>query len=835
MRKLIAIVMLLGYYQASYSQNISIAVRLPQPYILTDSVLYVEVYVFSTNPLSSVTAIVRGRQTSLNVDNYGYPPSYGGSLTLVGLPQDTLNVQIVATDVQNNWATVSQPFIYDRAPVLVVDSPLNWSVASPLLHIKARCFDSAGCKLSVSGGDAGGGINYSSVYAGDSIDSVIDLSGNEGVVGHVTINAYDRHGQYTFVSKQIFVENSSHLRQIFAAGDQILDFNYNKVLVSNPSWGRRYSETDLNPYVYRSRIVNIISGDSIALPYQGPLSVNLEPNPSQNHVLTPYGAIFSVADTSTYLTSLYDWHAGSLNSLGPLNSGLALRVSGNYAIWSNDSILHLRQLQMATDSIISSSALNWGNDLAASGVVTYAGTDYNIYRYANNSSTQITNRSDNKSNLYPATDGSHIVYTRGDPCCTSQHYSLHLYNGRSDSLLSDMDTIEPSPMNNYQLNNGFIAYTKPDAAYHLQVWVMDRSGNSSQITSFAGNSTIDLLGPNGDLTLICTAGSSTRRRYFANRSTGLLTDIGTANGLVYYRDSAWYLALGRMLYKIDPGLYPYNPAEPQISGLNSNYCSNQGVQKIKLLNLPDSITSVKVALDDSSLSVASDSSVSFNVTDLTVGSHEIEIAYCNATGSQTLTDTFTVIAAVVPIVKLSSTISTVTSLVDPVILTAIDVAGGGSNPLFTFASDRNFSTVLQREGTVNKLSINPETLAVGVNPFYVRVRTSDSCYSRSTGVDSLQLVRNGITGIIDPEFPNYPISCFPNPFGQYITISGFQSDKSYWIAIHNNLGQSIYQRELSNSNVLAIKDIALSEGVYWLSIFDYKKNRMIGTMIVFKK
>ncbi len=612
MRKLIAIVVLLGYFQASSGESISITVIYPRLYALTDSVLNIEVSVFSTYPISSVTANIRGRQIVLN----GYPPYYAGALSLVGLPQDTLTVQIVATDVQSNQMTVSQPFIYDRAPVLIVESPLSWSVASTLLHIKARCIDSAGCSLSVSG-DGSGGMNSSVIYPGSSIDSTIDLSGNEGF-GHITIWAYDKLGQNTVESKQIFVENSPNLIPLFAANDQILDFNYNSLFVSNPSWGQRDANTDLNPYVSRSRVVNIITGDSAVLPYQGSLSVNLEPNPTQNHFLTPYSAIFSVADTSTRLTSLYDFSGGSLDSLGPLNSGVSLRVSGNYAIWSNASTLYLRQLQTGTDAIISSSAANWRSDVTSSGIVAYAGSDHNIYRYANNVSTAITQGPENKWDLYPVTDGSIIIYTRSDPCCTDQHYSLRLYNGISDTLLSDMDTIEPSPMGNYQLNNGYIAYTKPDSAYHLQVWLMDTSGMSSQITTFSRNSTIDVLGPNGDMTFFTGTGPFTYQRFFANRSTRQVTSLGGRNGQIYYRNSTWYLALGRMLYEIDPALYAYKPAKPQISGLKSNYCSNQGIQKIKMLNLPDTTTSVNVMLDSNSLSVTPDSSFSFDVS----GSHK---------------------------------------------------------------------------------------------------------------------------------------------------------------------------------------------------------------------
>lgn len=73
-------------------------------------------------------------------------PLLRGTLSLVGLPQDTLIVQFVATDDQNNQTTVSQPFIYDRAPLLAVESPLSWSVAVP-------CFMLRQSALTVRGGN----------------------------------------------------------------------------------------------------------------------------------------------------------------------------------------------------------------------------------------------------------------------------------------------------------------------------------------------------------------------------------------------------------------------------------------------------------------------------------------------------------------------------------------------------------------------------------------------------------------------------------------------------------------------------------------------------------
>jgi len=259
------------------------------------------------------------------------------------------------------------------------------------------------------------------------------------------------------------------------------------------------------------------------------------------------------------------------------------------------------------------------------------------------------------------------------------------------------------------------------------------------------------------------------------------------------------------------------------------------MQKIKILNLPDTGTSVSVTLDSTRLSIASDSSFSFNTTDQTAGMHAITVIYSNAVGARTLTDSFTIIAPVSPRVKLSSNISIVTNLVDPLIITATNLSGGGANPLYTFAGDRSITAILQPEGSINSLSLSPAILAIGANRIYARMRTSDTCYTVPTNIDSVQIIRNAVVGIVDPDFADQPIEAFPNPFSQSVSISGFNRGKIYWITINNSLGEIIYQQILSNGNTLNIATSLLSGGSYWLNIFDYKKSKLIGTMLIFKK
>jgi hypothetical protein len=938
MKKLLAGIVFCFCFQFSFGQNISILFASPKPrglaIPLEDSILSVAVIISSTYPIDSVTANVSGRQTSLAYDLI--TGHYEGTLNLSGLPQDTLTCQVTVTDVQNNQKTANQAFIYALPPQLIIESPVSMSTATPLIHIKAKCTGSANCTLNVTAGNLlDESFNPLSINFGASVDTFIDLSTYEGRTGNLVFTAISSVGQSISVARQIFVEGSPYLTPVFAGNDEIFDFNYNKVLISNPT--ANPDEPDLNPYVYRSRIVNILTGDSTYIPGNYPV-VSGQPFTGYSSQLTSYGAIFTTQDTVTFLPSLFDWNADSVYTLAT-NTGVAEKVVGNNAIWVKDTLLYLRNLQTASNSLVAVSGLA---DLGANGVVTYMSNDYNIYRFANNTSTLLTNNAGNLWNTNPVTDGNYIAYTKTAPCCNAPNVAIHLNTGSSDTLLSTISTppYVAIPFS-YLVNNKFTAYSKPDTAGNLQIWLRDSSGANAQKTFFNNSCSIEFLNPTGDVVFTREVAPFVSRRYFVSRSTGQVSEIGSSLGQVFYRDSSWYLAIGRMLYKIDlqsipnavlstvipvdsvvypfaatdfirnftgfaaltnvmitslpargtlklngadvsvnaqiskdslnqltytpnagvtgidsftwngfngstytPGtatialnIGPSKPPQPLISGMNNGYCSTMGTQKIKILNLPDSGAgdSVWLKLDSSSRSIAPDSSFSFNVSSLTVGAHAVQLSYSNAIGSVVLTDSFQVTAAVTPDVKIFSNVSTATGLVDPVIITATNVSGGGAAPLYTFAGDRNMSTVLQSEGTANTLTISPVTLAIGNNWIYVRMRTSDSCYTVQTSLDSVQVVRNTVSGIIDPDFPAQPINIFPNPFVQSIVIDGLSVTKTYLLTIHNAIGETVYQQQVSNGTAVTLNQPALPTGSYWLSIYDVRKNKLIGVTPVFKK
>lgn len=282
-------------------------------------------------------------------------------------------------------------------------------------------------------------------------------------------------------------------------------------------------------------------------------------------------------------------------------------------------------------------------------------------------------------------------------------------------------------------------------------------------------------------------------------------------------------------------IVPNIPDTPLISGIGTAYCTNQGVQQGKIVNVSadgPGVTTTTVRLDNSNLTVATDSTFSFNVDMLQPGMHTIEVTFTNVTGTKTVAYQFSVTAAQTPAVTITASSTNITDLATPVTLTAAST-GSGTNPLYTFARDKGFTNVLQPEGPNAIVIIQPATLAVGDNKIFVRVKTSASCYTKQTNIDSILLRRDAATGIVDVNDPGQVITVLPNPFSSRLTLKGLNNSKAYSIVLYNSYGQAVYTCEVKNTQVFEMQTARIASGVYWLTIYNDKK-KPIGTQKVIK-
>jgi hypothetical protein len=280
------------------------------------------------------------------------------------------------------------------------------------------------------------------------------------------------------------------------------------------------------------------------------------------------------------------------------------------------------------------------------------------------------------------------------------------------------------------------------------------------------------------------------------------------------------------------------PDQPVVTGVNASYCGNATTQKGKITNIPPAnyLATATAKLDGATtLAIAADSTFSFTPSALAAGAHSIVITFTNASGNKTATANFTLTQPVSPDVNVTTNITTVINLTNPVIITAVNAAGGGTTPLYTFAKDRTFTNILQTESATNTVSIQPNTLLVGDNWIYVRMKTSDGCYAFQTNTDSIKVIRSTVTGLRDMDYPNQLITVYPNPFKQIINVNGLSTGKTYTLTINSLGGQQVYRQQISNRNNYSIDKNILVSGSYWLTIYDNNKKRAIGTIPVIKE
>lgn len=275
------------------------------------------------------------------------------------------------------------------------------------------------------------------------------------------------------------------------------------------------------------------------------------------------------------------------------------------------------------------------------------------------------------------------------------------------------------------------------------------------------------------------------------------------------------------------------PQMPIVSGLASSYCKNAGIQKGLILNLPSDLNETKVTaiLDDTVIvAVMPDSSVLIQPSLLSQGHHLLVVSYRNISGAMADSVSFSVRLPVQPAVTVTADKSFVAGASDIVHVAATKVSGGGPSPQFTFAGDRSFSSVFRPESSDSLLELSASKLAFGSNKVFVRLRTSESCYSSAVATDSVTINRIDGRGLSDPDFPGKLIIVYPNPATDFIRIIGLQTQKSYRLYISDMSGRLTAQIIVKDSNQFNYNISGLSAGQYLLTVYDLNRQRTLGAI-----
>lgn len=432
--------------------------------------------------------------------------------------------------------------------------------------------------------------------------------------------------------------------------------------------------------------------------------------------------------------------------------------------------------------------------------------------------------------------------------------ATHVYISYDDDHGHDLVS-QVYPDSVVELGTGNNALNAPDFVYAL---VTDLSGNVyasgryNYVSKWNGSTWATVGSPLNTTTVDALLAGSTGNLYAAENSVnyphvarwdgstwselgGTYSSIAGGNIKVLSNDILGNIyAAGDFSSVIVYGNAVLMLQQPIISPSPSQFCKTDNSKTLRIVNLPNSaFISASVTLDSVALTINADSTVSFNPSTLSLGSHRIKLSYYSRTDTLSTFKDFEVTSPSTPDVNVTASTTTVVNS-DPIVITAVNVSGGGTAPKFTFSKDRSMSLVLQAESTNNVFNLDPATLAVGENRIYVRMRTSDSCYTVQTNVDSISITKPVATGIIDIDYPNQQISIYPNPFGESFVINHLQSGKSYTISLFNSTGQLITQTSVHNKTNMQINQ-KVSDGYYWLTIYDNTKNRLLGTISLVKQ
>ena len=258
--------------------------------------------------------------------------------------------------------------------------------------------------------------------------------------------------------------------------------------------------------------------------------------------LSNFGAVFiayNVGGASTQ--QIYDWNGNDLYPLAQTVEANSLKVSGEYAIWSEGVTLVRRNLATLSNSILTTSGGNWQNSVSS--IAAWWSTDNQIY-VNNGTTTQATN--DTLSNYYVSTDGNNIVYIKSTSCCApSSSHAITLFNGSSEITLREAKSVIPTLGSDYQVRDGWVSYTDIGNQNNTQVWSYNPLGQKVQRTFFAVSSRIDTLGDNGQLMLF-----SNSKRYLSTEA-GPLVEVNSSLGVSYYINDKWYLSLGGIFFSVN--------------------------------------------------------------------------------------------------------------------------------------------------------------------------------------------------------------------------------------------------------------------------------------------
>lgn len=519
--------------------------------------LSVRATVASVFEVSSVTAQVEGQQTNLK---YSQPlNAWTNSVPLTGLAFGPHTLVVTAQEFFGGTAQAMRSFRVDNPPTLTVHEPINGTVVSGQVYVSAEATDDGGntvITVSFQG--------LPRIIATNKVQGFFPVVASAGEY-HVVIEANDAvRDRRLITSCKVVSEPSSNLTQTIVAPGTLFDFDHERLLYG-------FQKSIIGPNVIPAfgrpepRILDRQSGREISSRtllgefIDGPIDASLHPVFISSGELVPKGALLwtssILAQQATPLllgwaetNASYLFQKLSPFSLNPKVVGsttLGYRSTPtNWLLILQDVIEVDRSLQIPIQTVFTA-------DLGPNQDLVYSSSNA-VFRsrpanpddpYANRVTTTLAQGGgmDNRDGV--VTDGINVAYLGRVPNPFGIKTQLITLGGE-ETLAVWPSYVGAACM----LSSGWAGYTKPGTSGQTQIWTRSPAGTQQQRTFFNASSTLESVGPNGEVTFL-----NNNARYVSLPGVQQPVWVNSGQGRVRWDDGKLLVILGRSVLEFRMG------------------------------------------------------------------------------------------------------------------------------------------------------------------------------------------------------------------------------------------------------------------------------------------
>lgn len=528
--------------------------------------LQVRASVSSVVEVSTVTAEVEGQQVSLK---YSQPlNAWTNSVPLAGISFGSHTLVVNARDLFGGTAQGIRTFSVDNPPDLNVVAPLNDTVIRGQIYVDVTASDDGPTPpvirvfnqfepfrpnrglLMIGTNSVKGFVNVTSILS-----------------GAVVIQVSDSAGQTRFIPRRAWVELSSNLVENASAPGRILDFSASRTLYTESEDLPVVAAAQFDNWTYgpaQPRIIVHDTGETLATgsPLQSNPVGQQEPTLGFGFVGSS-GALLGYSPQTPLNGVLFHWNGSEILNLGPFSGrNEDVQRAGNTVAWrwdlpGGDDKLTLMDLSDTNRQFVISFPFDGlttdadirGFHLLPNYDLIYSVSNH-IFRsrpastnepYLNRATTQLT--SGDTGGIYDvSSDGTNVAYSD----LSSLPFEIRLITEASEETLATWPSFFGRPA--FKVVNGWTAYVKPGSIGQSQVWTRSPAGTQQQRTFFNTSSTLESLGPKGEVTFIYN-----NARYISLPGVQQPVWVNSGQGRVRWEDGKLLVILGRSILEFRMG------------------------------------------------------------------------------------------------------------------------------------------------------------------------------------------------------------------------------------------------------------------------------------------